>query len=73
MQPSRLSLDAGSATASKEWRHWLKTFDYNIEVLDSPLKKGYQTDRLKARQIVHHIMCINISRNVQLMIQQLQL
>ena len=26
LKPTKLSVDPNSATASKEWRHWIKTF-----------------------------------------------
>jgi len=48
MQPSRLNLEASSATASKEWRHWFKTFENYVEVLDAALEGDNRTDRLKA-------------------------
>ena len=37
MQPSRLSIDPGSNTAAKEWKHRLKTFENYIEVLPEAL------------------------------------
>jgi len=46
MQPSRLNLEASSATASKEWRHWFKTFENYVEVLDASLGEKNRTDRL---------------------------
>ena len=47
-QPSPLNLDAGSPSASKEWSHWLKTFENYVEILDASRADGQPTDRLKA-------------------------
>jgi len=33
MKPSRLDLDPSSSSASKEWRHWRKTFENYVEGL----------------------------------------
>ena len=57
MQPSGLNLYASSVTASKKWRHWIKTFENYIEVLDSALEEGHRTDRLKALKncVSHHV------------------
>ena len=48
MQPTRLDLNASSPSASREWRHWFKTFENYIEVLDASLAEERRTDRLEA-------------------------
>ena len=47
-QPTWLDLNASSPSASREWRHWFKTFENYIEVLDASLAEERRIDRLKA-------------------------
>ena len=47
MKPSHLDLNVSSTTASKEWKHWLKTFENYVEVLGQSLPEGRQVDKLK--------------------------
>ena len=52
MQPTRFDLNASSFSASREWRHWFKTFENYIEFLDASLAEERQIDRLKALVII---------------------
>ena len=55
MQPSKLDLDPSSTSASKEWKHWFKTFNNYLEVIAQTLPAGREVDKLKA--LINCVSC----------------
>ena len=55
MQPSKLDLDPSSTSASKEWKHWFKTFNNYLDVIAQTLPAGREVDKLKA--LINCVSC----------------
>ena len=49
LKPAKLSIDPGSATATKEWKHWKRTFNSYVNRFVSEVSnERADTDKLEA-------------------------